>query len=104
MGYMQLAAALLAAVLQGTPPAPGASPAPSPSPSASPSAAPALSVQPAVADHLYPRNVLRIVIANANGTVAAAIDNPIATWSIDQTAHVLTLTAGQALGRGTLTI
>ena len=106
MGYMQLAAALLAALLQGTPPAPpaGASPAASPSPVASPSAAPALSVQPAVADHLYPGNVLRITTGNANGTISAAIDNPIATWSIDQSAHVLTLTAGQTLGRATLTI
>jgi hypothetical protein len=106
MGYMQLAAAVLAALLQGTPPAPppSASPAPSPSPVTSPSAAPALGAQPAAADHLYPGNVLRITIANANGTVTAAIDNPIATWSIDQAAHVLTLTAGQSLGRATLTI
>ncbi|HET9393458.1 MAG TPA: hypothetical protein VFO29_08100 [Candidatus Rubrimentiphilum sp.] len=102
---MQLAAALLAALLQGTPPAPsGASPAPSPSPIASPTVAPALSAQPAAADHLYPGNVLRITIAGANGAVTAAIDNPIATWSVDQAAHVLTLTAGQTLGRATLTV
>lgn len=63
-----------------------------------------MTAQPAVADHLYPGNVVRIAIANSNGTLNAAIDNPIITWTIDQNAHAVTITAGQTLGRGTLTI
>ncbi len=63
-----------------------------------------MSAQPAVADHLYPGNVLTITVANANGEIGIAIDNPIVTWNLDQTAHTVTLSAGQTLGRATLTI
>jgi hypothetical protein len=102
---MHLVAAILAALLQGTPvPTPSPSLSVSPSPSASPTAAPAMSARPAVADHLYPGNVLTIAVANANGDIGVAIDNPIATWSIDQNARTVALSAGRALGRATLTI
>jgi len=103
MGYMQLARAILAALLQ-VPPSPTPLPAASPTPVVSPTPAAQLSAQPFVADHLYPGGVLSITIANSNGPINAAIDNPIVTWNVDQNAHIVTLTAGQTLGRAVLTI
>ena len=99
-----LIASLLAALLQVPPSPVPPSPTASPSPVASPTPAAQLSAQPFVADHLYPGGVLPITIANSTGPVTPAIDNPIVTWSIDQNAHVVTITAGQTLGRAVLTI
>jgi hypothetical protein len=104
-----LIASLLAALLQVPPsptPLPSASPTPvvSPTPLASPTPVAQLSAQPFVADHLYPGGVLSIMIANSTGTINASIDNPIVTWNVDQNAHVVTITAGQTLGRAVLTI
>ena len=48
--------------------------------------------------------MLRITVASANGMLTPTIDKPLATWSVDQVAHVVTLSAGQNLGRATLTI
>jgi hypothetical protein len=76
----------------------------SPSPIVSPTPAAPLSAQPFVADHLYPSGTLQITIANSTGAISAAIDNPIVTWSVDQNAHVVNITAGQTLGRAVLTI
>lgn len=53
---------------------------------------------------MYPSGTLTIAIANSTGPINASIDNPIATWNIDQNAHTVTLTAGQTLGRAVLTI
>ncbi|HEX5275727.1 MAG TPA: hypothetical protein VFW34_10665 [Candidatus Rubrimentiphilum sp.] len=104
-----LVASLLAALLQVPPspaPLPSTSPTPvvSPSPVVSPTPAAQLSAQPFVADHLYPGGVLPITIANSTGPISASIDNPIVSWNIDQNARTVTLTAGQTLGRGVLTI
>lgn len=98
-----LLAGLLAAMLQ-VPPSPTPVPAASPTPIVSPTPAAQLGAQPALADHLYPGGVLPIAIANSSGPINATIDNPIVTWNIDQNAHVVTLAAGQTLGRAVLTI
>ncbi len=98
-----LVASLLAALLQ-VPPSPVPSPTSSPSPIASQAPSAQLSAQPFAADHLYPGGVLPVAVANSLGSIGVSIDNPIITWNIDQNAHVVTLTAGQTLGRGVLTI
>ncbi|HEV2260691.1 MAG TPA: hypothetical protein VGR69_00150, partial [Candidatus Rubrimentiphilum sp.] len=105
-------AILLVLIAQVTPmpsplPSPSASPpivTPAPRPLPSPTTAPVMSAQPAIADHLYPGNVVRIAVANSNGPLTVSIDNPVVTVAIDQTARTVTITAGQTLGRGTLTI
>ena len=98
---MTLAAAILAALVQATP-----LPSPSASPSASPSPLPwaQITASPATTQHLYPGNVLAVAIVNPSVAVTVTIDNPIATWTIDPRTGVLTIAAGQTLGRATLTI
>jgi hypothetical protein len=98
-----LLAALLAALFQ-VPPAPVPAPTASPSPVVSPTPAAQLSVQPVVADHMYPAGMLTITVANSSGTISASIDNPIVTFNVDQNARTVTLTAGRMTGRAVLTI
>lgn len=114
---MNLAFTLLAMLLQVTPaPTPTAPPSPpplvtpapsssvtpseSPSPAASPST---LAAQPA-AVNLHPSQAQAVTITNSTGTLTASLDTPIATVSIDQIAHSVTLTASQQTGNATLTI
>ena len=100
---MHLLAVLLAAAFQAVPsPSPAASAPPSPAATAPASPSPLSASVTAVA--LQPGASQTITIANGAQPITASLDNVVAAVTIDQTAHTVTLTAGQQPGRATLTI
>lgn len=116
---MNLTVFILALIAQVTPPPPPpnlVTPAPSPSPSvsaapqASPSATPPASAAPVplsaapAAVNLHPAQSAAVAVGGANGAITAQLDTPLATATVDQSEHTVTLTAAQQTGRAILTI
>jgi hypothetical protein len=54
--------------------------------------------------NLAPGQTQSVTVANSSGALTATFDNPIATASVDQTAHTISVVAGQQTGRAILTI
>lgn len=103
---------ILAVVFQVTPPP---SPPPlisSPSPSASPSAAPSATPSPTPSPlavstpqiTLHPSQSVTTAILGGVGPYTAAVDTPLVTATIDQTARTLTVTATAQTGRAVVTL
>jgi hypothetical protein len=90
------------------PPAPPVlvTPAASPSASAAPSptASPGALSASLTAVNLHPSQSQPLTIANVNGTLAAQLDTPLVTVSIDQQNRTVTLTAAAQTGRAMLTV
>ena len=86
---MNVPALILATLVQATP-----LPSPSPTPLALSASAVAL----------QPGQTQTLAVANATNDIGATLDTPIANVTVDQTAHTVTIVAGNQPGRAMLTV